>query len=184
MSSRVLSSGVLSCSVISSGVIETPKATDTGSDGLRRLFRRHAAAIAVITGTDQGTPVGLLATSLASVSTEPPLLSFNVSRGSSSWPALSTAEHIGVHILHADQEELARRFARSGADRFGAPTVWEFGPYRVPLLDGCAAASVAVVQQRVSAGDHVIIVARLLQVTTDDEVAPLLHYDGGFRRTA
>jgi flavin reductase (DIM6/NTAB) family NADH-FMN oxidoreductase RutF len=154
-----------------------------GPDDLRRLFRRHAAAVAVITTSHQGVPVGLLVTSLASVSATPPLISFNVSRTSSSWPALQACEHIGLHVLAHDQEELAGRFARKGADRFNAETRWHTGPFRVPLIDDVAARSVAVIEQRLEAGDHVIVVARLLDVSTRDELAPLLHHDGSYHRT-
>ena len=156
--------------------------TDAGPDDLRRLFRRHAAAVAVITTNHRGAPVGLLVTSLASVSVAPPMISFNVARTSSSWPALQACEHIGLHLLAHDQEDLAVRFARKGADRFGADTPWHPGPFRVPLIDHVAARSVAAIEQRVTAGDHVIVVARLLDVSTRDDLAPLLHHDGGFHR--
>jgi flavin reductase (DIM6/NTAB) family NADH-FMN oxidoreductase RutF len=155
-----------------------------GPEELRRLFRRHAAAVAVITTSYRGTPIGLLVTSLASVSASPPLISFNVARTSSSWPALAGCEHIGLHLLAHDQEELAGRFARKGADRFSADTPWHTGPYRVPVIDDVAARSIARVEQRVSVGDHVIVVARLLDVSTRDELSPLLHHDGSYHRTA
>jgi flavin reductase (DIM6/NTAB) family NADH-FMN oxidoreductase RutF len=157
-----------------------PAASGAGPDDLRRLFRRHAAAVAVITTTYRGDPVGLLVTSLASVSTTPPLISFNVSRTSSSWPALQECKHLGLHVLAHDQEELAGRFARKGADRFTPATAWHSGPFRVPLIDDVAARSVAVVEQRVPAGDHVIVVARLLDVSAREDLAPLLHHDGAY----
>jgi flavin reductase (DIM6/NTAB) family NADH-FMN oxidoreductase RutF len=103
---------------------------------------------------------------------------------SSSWPALNEAVHIGLHVLEADQEELANRFARKGADRFSTPTSWRPGPYQVPLLDGCAAWSVAAIEQRIPAGDHVIVVARLLHADARDEAAPLVHHDGAYHRVA
>ncbi|MFD8820026.1 flavin reductase family protein, partial [Streptomyces sp. NPDC059627] len=101
-------------------------------DLLRSAFRRHAAGVAVITARGADGPVGFTATSLVSVSAEPPMLSFGVGTGASSWPAISTAEHIGVHILGEHQAELAATFARSGADRFGAPTNWRDGHEGVP----------------------------------------------------
>jgi flavin reductase (DIM6/NTAB) family NADH-FMN oxidoreductase RutF len=153
-----------------------------GPEELRRIFRRHAAAVAVVTASHRGSPVGLLVTSLASVSASPPLVSFNVSRGSSSWPALAGAEHIGVHVLDAEQEDLAGRFARKGADRFSAPTSWRLGPHGTPVIDGAAAWAVAAVEQRVAAGDHFIVVARLLYVDARDEAAPLLHHNGEYRQ--
>jgi flavin reductase (DIM6/NTAB) family NADH-FMN oxidoreductase RutF len=155
-----------------------------GPDDLRRIFRRHAAAVTVITTSHRGSPVGLLATSLASVSADPPLISFNVARTSSSWPALEVAAHIGVHVLGAQQEGLADRFARKGADRFSAPTSWRPGPYDIPVIDEVAAWAVAAVEHRFEAGDHVILLARLLHADARDEMSPLVHHDGAYRQVA
>jgi flavin reductase (DIM6/NTAB) family NADH-FMN oxidoreductase RutF len=153
-----------------------------GPDDLRRVFRRHAAAVAVITASHRGIPVGLLVTSLASVSASPPLISFNVARTSSSWPVLADAEHIGVHVLGVEQSGLADRFARKGADRFSPPTSWRPGPHGAPLIDGAAAWAEAVIEKRFEAGDHVIIVARLVHAATRDGADPLVHHNGEYRQ--
>ncbi|HEX2807699.1 MAG TPA: flavin reductase family protein [Kineosporiaceae bacterium] len=152
---------------------------------LRRTFRRHPAGVAVVTAAGSGGPVGFTVTSLVSVSADPPLVSFNIARTSSSWAAVSQARYIGIHLLGAAQEELAARFALSGADRFAAPTVWAPGPRRVPVLDGCVAWIVAAVQQRVPAGDHAIVLARVLHIGGEpDGREPLLYHDGGFHPLA
>jgi flavin reductase (DIM6/NTAB) family NADH-FMN oxidoreductase RutF len=160
----------------------SPAGAGAAPEDLRRLFRRHAAAVAVVTATDDGGPVGLLVTSLVSVSTAPPLLSFNVSRGSSSWPALERADHIAVHVLNDDQADLADRFARKGAPRFDPPTRWREGPHGLPLIDGTAATSIAQVTDRISAGDHVIVLARLLHIHAEEGTHPLVHHDGSYHR--
>ncbi len=130
-----------------------PQSIATASpDLLRSVFRQHAAGVAVITAQGSSGPVGFTATSLASVSAEPPLVSFGISTGASSWPAISATGHVGVHILGEHQRELAATFARSGADRFGAPTVWREGPEGVPVLDGVLAWLVCRVVARVPAG--------------------------------
>ncbi|MYS39753.1 flavin reductase, partial [Streptomyces sp. SID5998] len=63
-------------------------------DLLRSVFRRHAAGVAVITARGEAGPVGFTATSLTSVSAEPPMISFGIGTGASSWPAISGTEHI------------------------------------------------------------------------------------------
>lgn len=113
---------------------------------------RHAAGVAVITASGESGPVGFTATSLSSVSAEPPMLSFGIGTGASSWPVLSRATHVGVHILGEHQQELAATFARSGADRFGAPTAWRDGPQGVPVLDDVLAWLVCRVVARVPHG--------------------------------
>jgi flavin reductase (DIM6/NTAB) family NADH-FMN oxidoreductase RutF len=149
-------------------------------DLLRSVFRRHAAGVAVITASGDAGPVGFTATSLASVSAEPPMLSFGIGTGASSWPAISRAEHVGVHILGEHQEELAATFARSGADRFAAPTVWHEGPEGVPVLDDVLAWLVCRVHTRVPAGDHRIVLAEVRLGDPAGSGRPLLYHQGRF----
>ncbi|AEW93188.1 MULTISPECIES: flavin reductase family protein [Streptomycetaceae] len=145
----------------------------------RSVFRRHAAGVAVITAAG-ARPVGFTATSLTSVAAEPPLLSFGISTGSSSWPTLADAPHIGIHILGEHQEELAATFARSGADRFAPPTSWRPGPHGVPLLDGVSAWLIGRVVARIPAGDHRIVVAQAIAGDPAGPGRPLLYHQGRF----
>ncbi|MGK5693876.1 flavin reductase family protein [Streptomyces sp. URMC 128] len=151
-------------------------------DLLRSVFRRHAAGVAVITARGDTGPVGFTATSLASVSAEPPLLSFGVGTGSSSWPVIATAGHVGVHILGEHQQELAATFARSGADRFAPPTAWRDGPEGVPVLDGVPAWLVGRVVARVPAGDHRIVIAEVVYGDHTGTDRPLLYHQGRYNR--
>ncbi|TGB10104.1 flavin reductase family protein [Streptomyces sp. MZ04] len=149
-------------------------------DLLRSVFRQHAAGVAVITAQGPAGPVGFTATSLVSVSAEPPMLSFGIGTGASSWPAISEAEHVGVHILGDHQLELATTFARSGADRFGPPTRWYEGPEGVPVLDGTLAWLVCRVAARVPAGDHRIVLAEAVVGDPAGVGRPLLYHQGRF----
>ncbi|MFF5445727.1 flavin reductase family protein [Streptomyces sp. NPDC012888] len=147
---------------------------------LRSVFRQHAAGVAVITAADGGRPAGFTATSLNSVSADPPLLSFSIGTGSSSWPALAASDHVGVHVLGEHQRELAGLFARSGADRFGAGTRWRTGPHGVPLLDGVLAWLVCRVVARVPAGAHRVVIAEAVAGDPSGEGRPLLYHQGRF----
>ncbi|MFF3448013.1 flavin reductase family protein [Streptomyces sp. NPDC002667] len=149
-------------------------------DLLRSVFRRHAAGVAVITAAGDRGPVGFTATSLTSVSAEPPVVSFGIGTGGSSWPAISEAGHVGVHVLGEHQRELAATFARSGADRFGAPTRWRKGPEEVPVLDDVLAWLVCRVVARVPAGDHRIVLAEVVQGDHSGPGGPLLYHQGRF----
>ncbi|MGA4847393.1 flavin reductase family protein [Streptomyces sp. G5(2025)] len=150
------------------------------SDLLRSVFRRHAAGVAVITAAHGSRPVGFTATSLTSVSADPPMISFGIGTGASSWPAVSEAAYVGVHILGEHQQELAATFARSGADRFGAPTSWREGPEGVPVLDGALAWLVCRVVARVPAGDHRLVLAEVVTGDPAGEGRPLLYHQGRF----
>jgi flavin reductase (DIM6/NTAB) family NADH-FMN oxidoreductase RutF len=145
----------------------------------RSVFRRHAAGVAVITAAGPD-PVGFTATSLSSVSAKPPLVSFGIGLGSSSWPTLSRVPFVGVHILGDHQEELAATFARSGADRFGPATAWTPGPHGVPVLGDVSAWLVCRVVARIPAGDHRVVIAQAVAGDPLGPGGPLLYHQGGF----
>ncbi|MFE9408669.1 flavin reductase family protein [Streptomyces sp. NPDC006704] len=146
----------------------------------KSVFRQHAAGVAVITAQRGGRPAGFTATSLNSVAAEPPLISFGIGTGSSSWPVIAEAEYVGVHVLGEHQRELAATFARSGADRFGPATDWHPGPEGVPVLDGVLAYLVCRVVARVPAGDHRIVLARAVAGDPAGAGRPLLYHQGRF----
>ncbi|MEU6813903.1 flavin reductase family protein [Streptomyces sp. NPDC046860] len=149
-------------------------------DLLRSVFRRHAAGVAVITALGEDGPVGFTATSLSSVSAEPPMISFGIGTGGSSWPAVARTDHVGVHLLGEHQSDLAATFARSGADRFGADTAWSEGPEGVPVLDGVLAWLVCRIVTRVPAGDHRIVLAEVMLGDPSGDGRPLLYHQGRF----
>jgi flavin reductase (DIM6/NTAB) family NADH-FMN oxidoreductase RutF len=153
--------------------------TNRLADQVRRLLRRHAATVTVITIATHDRPVGFTATSFTSVSLHPPLVSFCVDRSRSSWPAVRAAEHVMVHLLGAGQAELARTFATSGIDRFTAPVSWRPGPYGLPVLDGALAWLLCRVVRRIAAGDHAIVLAEPL-LAEYAEGTPLLYHNGGY----
>lgn len=138
----------------------------------------------MITAQDGGRPVGFTATSLNSVSADPPLLSFTIGTGASSWPAVRDSEYLGVHILGEHQRELAGLFARSGADRFGPPTGWAAGPHGVPVLDGVLAWLVCRVVARVPAGEHRVIIAEAVVGDPAGEGRPCCTTRGASTRCA
>ncbi|WP_411147955.1 flavin reductase family protein [Streptomyces sp. A30] len=149
-------------------------------DLLRSVFRRHAAGVAVITARGDAGPAGFTATSLTSVSAEPPLLSFGIGTGASSWPAVAETDHVGVHILGEHQQDLAATFARSGADRFGAATAWREGPEGVPVLDDVQAWLLGRIVARVPAGDHRLVLAEVVLGDSTGPGRPLLYHQGRF----
>ncbi|MEU8660207.1 flavin reductase family protein [Actinoplanes philippinensis] len=146
----------------------------------RQVFRRHAAGVAVVT-TDAGRgAAGVTVTSLASLSAEPPLLSFGILATASAWPHLRDASTAVVHLLGAGHTELARTFATSGIDRFGAPTRWRRLPTGEPVLEGAAAWLRVVIEHRHPAGGAHLVIGRVEEVGLAGHSAPLLYHDGGF----
>ena len=142
----------------------------------RQVFRRHAAGVAVV-ATGGPAPVGFTATSVVSLSASPPMLSFNVSHTSSSWPAVQRAEHLALHLLAEDQTGLATTFATQGIDRFAVVPGWRRGDFDLPVLPGVMAWLAARVRAAVPAGDHAVIVAEVVRAEHWD-ARPLLSHGG------
>ncbi|MFI6937472.1 flavin reductase family protein [Streptomyces sp. NPDC050287] len=146
----------------------------------RRVFRGHPSGVSVITATDGDRPVGFTATSLASLSAAPPLISFGVGRNASSWSTVCTAEYVAVHLLALEQRQLASTFARSGADRFAPPTRWRPGPFGVPLLDEARAVLVCRKVYDLPTGDHTLVIGQPVYAREGDAALPLVYLDGRY----
>jgi len=150
-----------------------------GPDLFKAVLRHHAAGVAVITaGADR--PIGFCATSLASVSLEPPLVSFAVGLRSASWTTLATARHVAVHLLTDLQEETATRFTRPGTEKFAPGVRWHRGPYALPVLDDVLAWMVLEPTTRLHAGDHALVIGRVIEAGHAPHGGPLIHHNGGF----
>ena len=146
-----------------------------------RAFRRHPAGVTVITLDGGRGPVGFTATSVTSVSVRPPLLSFSVATASSCWPAVRDGDACVVNVLAAHQHGVARRFALRGVDRFGAPTCWERLATGEPVLSGARLWLCAQIIERVLAGDHRVVIARVTEVHRGaGEGQPLVYHDGEY----
>ncbi|MEV6695139.1 flavin reductase family protein [Micromonospora sp. NPDC051196] len=146
---------------------------------IRNLLSHQANTVTVVTAP--GAPaVGFTATSFTSVSLAPPVVSFCVHTGSSSWSAVAAARHVGVHLLAHHQQDLARTFAASGVDRFAAPTRWWPGPQGVPILDGALAWLLCRVIDRVTVGSHAIVLAEPELVRRAETSSPLLYHRGRY----
>ncbi len=112
---------------------------DLELDELFREAMTHlASGVAVITARrPDGQPCGIAATSLTSYSAHPPSLLVSVAHTSRCHSALTTSERFGVHILRADEMEVAHVFAGKGDDKF-AGLDWRWDG-EVPELRGTIA---------------------------------------------
>jgi flavin reductase (DIM6/NTAB) family NADH-FMN oxidoreductase RutF len=149
-------------------------------EAFRTLFRAHPAGVTVVCADAGDGPAGFTATSLTSVSIDPPLVSFAIATGSSAWPAVRDAASLTVNFLSSGQHEIATRFATSGIDRFGGPTLWSRLESGEPVLDNAPSFLRAVVTDRIEAGDHHVVLALVVGAETGDDHEPLVYHAGGY----
>lgn len=156
-----------------------------GPDLYRSAMRRYPAGVTIVTMVSGDSPVGFTATSFASISLDPPMISFNISHRSSSIDAMYQAEYAVIHFLGEHQRHLAERFARSAEDRFTDPSLWRALQTGEPVLHGTPLWLRVKVQKLIPIGDHTLVVGLVLRVHADDDdpaPAPLIYHDGGYFR--
>jgi flavin reductase (DIM6/NTAB) family NADH-FMN oxidoreductase RutF len=136
--------------------------------GLRCAFGRFATGVAFVTADVGGTPHGLIVSSFAAVSLQPPLVSFCPARTSLTWRRMRAAGHFTVHLLGERHGGFARRAAAPGADRFAEPL-------RDPL-----AVLECDIEAEHPAGDHSIVVGRVRDLHHPASGRPLVYFAGAF----
>ncbi|MDY0910212.1 flavin reductase family protein [Microbacterium sp. CFBP9034] len=134
-----------------------------GADDFKALFRGHPGGVAVITADDGRGPVALTATSVSSVSADPPLLVFSVSALSSASAAIRGSRTVIVHLLDADDLAVAKLGATSGIDRFADTSQWSRLVTGEPVFHGVRAWVRCDIVDRMDAGGSTVIAAHALQ---------------------
>ncbi len=140
---------------------------------------RFATGVTVLTVNGSGDrPLGMTASSLASVSLRPPLESVCIDHSATMHDAIAAAPVFVVNILESAQETLSRRFADPHDDRFDG-VGYHRSPEGLVLLDG-ALAHIECERYAVHpGGDHSIVLGRVIGGSTGDG-RPLLYYRGGY----
>jgi flavin reductase (DIM6/NTAB) family NADH-FMN oxidoreductase RutF len=158
-----------------------PKLPLEGSEALKAVFRMHASGVAIITSTNSdGDPIGFTASSVTSLGSKPPLVSFNIAQGSSSYPHLRIGSWVAIHTLSEDSIDLARRFAGLSKDRF-TDLEFEYGPGNAPILQGVSAVLVGKVRDRFEVEANAVVVVD--GVTAKDyqvSKSPLIYFQRGY----
>ena len=137
---------------------------------LRAAFGRFATGVAFVTTEVGGTPLGLIVSSFAGVSLDPPLVSFCPSRSSITWQRMRHAERFAVHVLDERHAAFARRATPPGADRFADLDV---------VRDAVASIDCDLDAEH-GAGDHWIVVGRVRGVRVSPGAEPLVYFGGRF----
>ncbi|WP_308195628.1 flavin reductase family protein [Dactylosporangium sp. AC04546] len=148
----------------------------------RGAFRAYPTGVAVITARGPAGPVGLTASSVASVSVAPPALSFSV-MDSPSALVIAAAPSLVVNLLGAGHAALAADFARAGGPRFTADQGWETLPTGEPVLAGAAAALRCEPLHRVPVGASTLVVAQVTEVWPGPPGPALIHHERRFTAT-
>jgi flavin reductase (DIM6/NTAB) family NADH-FMN oxidoreductase RutF len=163
-------------------------ATPEGDGAAFRLaMREFASGVALITAAGGVERSGCTATSLCSLSLEPPSLIVCIERGSATLAVIRASNAFGVSIAGSGHEALVNRFAGrtglKGAARFPGAD-WMTLVTGAPLLSDALAALDCVVEEVLERHTHAIVIGRVVAVRRAADASTLLHWRGRFQQLA
>ncbi|WP_459612475.1 flavin reductase family protein [Corynebacterium urogenitale] len=142
---------------------------------LRHVFRGHPAGVTLITATVDGEPVGITATSVSSLSLDPPAVSFSFMKSTGSAGKLLRAESLLIHFLSDAHADVAASFASRGADRFAEEQGWVTAITGEPYLPGARAVMRVRISDTARSGDATLVAAEVVEVHNLQEASALLY---------
>jgi flavin reductase (DIM6/NTAB) family NADH-FMN oxidoreductase RutF/DNA-binding IclR family transcriptional regulator len=151
------------------------------AEEFRQVLGQYPTGVVVVTAMGPtGEALGMTVGSFTSVSLEPPLVAFLPSKTSQSWKALSeSGDNFCVNVLSAHQEDVCRAITTRKEDKF-AGIRWRSSPRGNPVIDGAVAYIDCTCERTHDAGDHVIVVGKVLDLAVENASFPLLFFRGGY----
>lgn len=150
---------------------------------LRQAFGCFPSGVTAFCGLADGRPEGFAASSFTSVSLDPALVSVCVANSSATWPKLARMTRLGISVLASTQGGVARSLAGKGEDRF-ADVPWTARDSGAVFVDGASLWLECEPFLRLPAGDHEIVLLRILALEMDPEVTPMVFHRSTFHELA
>jgi len=146
-------------------------------------MRQLASGVCLVTSGSGDERSGLVATSVSSLSADPPMLLVCVDRASSSYRAVQSHGEFVVSVLGADQREIADRFASgsglTGENRFREGR-WGVLPGGASYLAGSVAVFDCEAVERIERHAHAIVIGHVRRVLVGDGSGALVRWRGAY----
>ena len=146
---------------------------------LRRAMGTFASGVTVVTGMDGDEAVGFACQSFASVSLDPPLVLFCADHRGKAWPRIRTSGRFTVNVLAEEQQDVCGRFGSARGAKYDGLD-WDLSHWGTPALRDVLLRVHCEVHDVHVAGDHDVVIGRVLQVENGDESRPMIFFRGRF----
>ncbi|WP_084155913.1 flavin reductase [Halomonas halocynthiae] len=147
---------------------------------LRDAFGTFLTGVTVVTTLDdKGNPYGFTANSFTSVSLDPPLVLVCIAKSAYSLSVFTKAKSFSVNILKESQGDISNKFASQSASKFDGVEITGDDSFGIPLINNSASAFLCANYNTMDAGDHVVLVGRVIKFYTVPS-NPLAFYRGGY----
>jgi 3-hydroxy-9,10-secoandrosta-1,3,5(10)-triene-9,17-dione monooxygenase reductase component len=146
---------------------------------MRKALGQFASGVTVVTSMDDEGPIGFACQSFASVSLEPPLILFCADHRGRSWPRIRATGRFSINVLHEAQTDLCARFGGRAGRKFDGLD-WELSKWSTPSLPGVLMRAHAEIHDVHTAGDHDVVIGRVLELESVTEERPMIFFRGAF----
>ena len=150
------------------------------ADDLKRAFKdvfsQLASGVCIVSFWRGSHLHGFTATSVTSVSLQPPRILFCVAKSSQSYTSLGAGTCVGISVLNAGQRELSDRFARTLPPGSYDNVELISGSGRAPLIAGALGHLTAEIVELIVSGDHAIVLCDVTSAHAAGDAAPLLYH--------
>lgn len=154
------------------------------ADEFRLAMRRMAASVSVVTTVDTGgQPHAMTATSVTSLSMEPPAMVTCVNRWASVYEPINAGAAFCVCILNDAQQSIAEQCSRGevAAEDYLNAAPWQRDSRGVPYLPDAQACVFCDLDQAIPYTTHSIFIGRVHSVIRHGDVAPLVYLNSAYR---
>lgn len=158
-----------------------PAQTPIDAALFRLVFKQHPARATILTADDGTGPCAMTVTSLISLSADPAMVGFSLSRSSSSTQKILKAGRVAIHFLDAAHVALARLCATPGADRFQDTGLWSRLPDGTPRFHGVGSWFSAEIERTLELEGATFAAARLIEGALEGDAPALLYASGRWR---
>lgn len=157
-----------------------PTTTGTDPTTLKAAYASFPTGVAAVCAQSGGEVVGMAASSFTAVSLDPPLVSVCVMNTSRTWQRLRGSARLGVSILAADQGAVCGAIGTRRVDRFAGIDTAVTAEGAV-FVRGAGVWLECEVQSLLPAGDHTIVLLRVVELDVDTDRQPLVYLAGDVR---
>jgi flavin reductase (DIM6/NTAB) family NADH-FMN oxidoreductase RutF len=150
-------------------------------DIFKAAMRRLAASVSIVVAKGDEGPVGMAATSITSLTVDPPAVLVCVNRMTSLHASLVPTAPLSVNLLARHQREVSMAFGGGTPreERFKVGD-WQEGANGLPALADAQANLECVIDAMLAYGTHSIVIARVIRARVSDTVVPLIYQDGSY----
>lgn len=148
---------------------------------LKEVMRSTSQSVVVITFQTKHGPHGLTVSSFISVSLNPALVLFSISKDAKSYKVLKDADYFCVNVLAEDQKVVSERFAgRDLKENKFSGIEYNLTEHGSPIIDGIISYLDCKKSVEYNAGDHSLIIGEVLNGEVLRQKKPLIYYDGQY----